>query len=268
MNPSLTARVAGEAQWLRVGVAVGAVAWGANQFVPLLLVYRDDLGLSAATAQATFGLYAAGLVPGLLPRRTVSDRHGRRPVLVAALVASVFGSGLLLVGGQGVGWLFAGRLVAGIASGAAFSAGAAWLKELSPEGAGARRATVAMTAGFAASPLVAGLLAQWAPDRMVVPYVPHLALATGRDRPRRATPSRIRSPGNDRSSRRGASRPAVPVRRCTPGSLGVRVSRDPPRIPPWPCPESARRSGAGLRRARGDAYRAGRYRSAVARSSS
>jgi MFS family permease len=136
MNSSLTARAVSEAQWLRVGVAVGAVAWGANQFVPLLLVYRDDLGLSAATAQATFGLYAAGLAPGLLLGGPFSDRHGRRPVLVAALVASVFASGLLLIGGQGVGWLLAGRLVAGIASGSAFSAGAAWLKELSLEAAG------------------------------------------------------------------------------------------------------------------------------------
>jgi predicted MFS family arabinose efflux permease len=178
MNPSVIARAGGRADWLRVGVAVGAVAWGANQFVPLLLVYRDDLGISSTTAQATFGLYAAGLVPGLLLGGPFSDRHGRRPVLVAALLASVLASGLLLVGGEGVGWLFAGRLVAGIASGAAFSAGAAWLKELSPEAAGARRATVAMTTGFAASPLAAGLLAQWVPAPTIVPYVPHLALAT------------------------------------------------------------------------------------------
>src|SRR3954468_6814718 len=144
----------GPAPWVRVAIAVGAVAWGANQFVPLLLVYRDALGISSATAEATFGLYAFGLVPGLLLGGPFSDRHGRRVVLVAALVASVLASGLLLVGGQGVMWVFAGRLVAGIASGTAFSAGAAWLKELSPDGTGARRATVAMTAGFAASPLV------------------------------------------------------------------------------------------------------------------
>jgi predicted MFS family arabinose efflux permease len=164
--------------WLRVALAVGAVAWGANQFVPLLLVYRDDLGISAATAQATFGLYAAGLAPGLLVGGPFSDRHGRRAVLTAALVASVSASALLLVGGHGVGWLFAGRLVAGVASGAAFSAGSAWIKELSPPAAGARRATVAMTAGFAASPLAAGVLAQWMPARTLVPYVPHLVLAT------------------------------------------------------------------------------------------
>jgi len=164
--------------WLRVGLGVSAVAWGANQFVPLLLVYRDDLGISLATAQATFGLYAAGLAPGLLIGGPFSDRHGRRLVLLAALVTSLAASGLLLAGGDGVGWLFAGRLAAGVASGAAFSAGSAWLKELSPEAAGARRATIAMTSGFAASPLVAGLLAQWAPARTITPYVPHLALAT------------------------------------------------------------------------------------------
>ena len=176
----ITAHVScGVPPWAPVALAVSAVAWGANQFVPLLLLYRDKLGISTATAQATFGLYAAGLVPGLLIGGPFSDRHGRRLVLIAALVASVFASLLLMLGGQGVGWLFAGRLFAGVASGAAFSAGSSWLKELSPDGAGARRATVAMTTGFAASPIAAGVLAQWAPARTMVPYIPHLVLATG-----------------------------------------------------------------------------------------
>jgi len=102
-------------------------------------------------------------------------------VLTAALLASLLASSLLLAGGSAVGWLFAGRLVAGVASGAAFSAGAAWIKELAPAevpGLGARRATVAMTAGFALGPLAAGVLAEWAPAPTVVPYVPHLVLAT------------------------------------------------------------------------------------------
>jgi hypothetical protein len=34
-----------------------------------------------------------------------------------------------------------------------------------------------MTTGFAAGPLVAGILAQWAPARTVLPYLPHLVLA-------------------------------------------------------------------------------------------
>ncbi|HEV3357473.1 MAG TPA: MFS transporter [Pseudonocardiaceae bacterium] len=163
--------------WLRAGIAVAAVGWGANQFAPLLLLYRARLGLSAATVAATFGLYALGLMPALLVGGLLADRHGRRAVLLPALIASVLAGTLLIAGGNTPGLLFAGRLIAGTASGAAFSSGAAWVKELSPAGTGARRLTVAMTAGFAAGPLVAGMLAQWAPLPTVVPYLPQLALA-------------------------------------------------------------------------------------------
>ncbi|MGI5130739.1 MFS transporter [Pseudonocardia sp. CA-107938] len=163
--------------WLGAALAVAAVGWGANQFAPLLLLYRAELGLSAAVVNAAFGLYAVGLVPGLFVGGPLSDRYGRRPVVLAGLVASLVASVLLIVGGaEGVPWLFAGRLVAGFASGAAFSSGAAWIKELSPERAGARRATVAMTAGFAGGPLVAGVLAYAAPLPTTLPYLPHLLL--------------------------------------------------------------------------------------------
>jgi len=167
--------VAPSIAWLRAGIAVAAVGWGANQFAPLLLEYRSRLGLSAATVEATFGLYALGLIPGLLLGGPVSDRFGRRPVLLPALAMSLLGTGLLIAGGWSPGWLFAGRLVAGVESGTAFSSGAAWIKELSPAG-GPRRITIAMTTGFAAGPLVAGMLAQWAPAPAVLPYVPHLLL--------------------------------------------------------------------------------------------
>ena len=166
--------------WWGAGAAVAAVGWGAQQFAPLLLMYRAELGVGAATVQAVFATYVVGLVPGLLFGGPVSDRYGRRPVVLAALAASVAASALLLAGGHGVGWLFAGRLVAGFASGAAFSAGAAWIRELSAgadDERGPRRATVAMTAGFGLGPLVAGVLAQWAPARTVLPYLPHLLLA-------------------------------------------------------------------------------------------
>jgi len=159
---------------------VAVVGWGANQFTPLLLMYRAELGLSATTVQAMFGVYALGLIPGLLLGGPISDSHGRRRVMLPALVMSMLGSALLILGGSAPVWLFAGRLVAGVASGAAFSSGAAWIKELSTGQAdghnpGARRATVAMTTGFAGGPCVAGALAQWAPMPTVLPYLPHLA---------------------------------------------------------------------------------------------
>jgi MFS family permease len=181
-EPSATVRT--RAAWWGPAAAVAAVAWGAQQFAPLLLVYRHELGVGATAVQGAFATYVVGLVPGLLFGGPLSDRYGRRPVVLAALAASAAGSVLLLVGGNGVGWLFAGRLVAGFASGAVFSAGAAWVRELSAvDGSerGPRRATVAMTAGFGLGPLVAGVLAQWAPQgaagRTVLPYLPHVALA-------------------------------------------------------------------------------------------
>jgi MFS family permease len=169
-------------QWWRAALAVAAVGWGAQQFAPLLLLYQARLHLSATVTQATFGLYIFGLIPGLLLGGPFSDRYGRRRVMAPTLVASAVATVLLMFGGAGVGWLFAGRLLAGVASGAAFSSGAAWIKELSsggsPGGAGRgpRRITVAMSAGFGLGPLVAGVLAQWAPAPTVLPYLPHLVL--------------------------------------------------------------------------------------------
>jgi MFS family permease len=81
-----------------------------------------------------------------------------------------------------VALLFLGRLMAGVSSGAVFAAGTAWPREISlapvgtatPSGA-ARRAAIAMTAGFALGPLVAGVLAQWAPASRTLPYLPRIA---------------------------------------------------------------------------------------------
>jgi predicted MFS family arabinose efflux permease len=173
-------------RWLGAGAAVCVVGWGANQFTPMLLLYRARLGLSAPVVEAMFGLYAIGLVPGLLVGGSLSDRIGRRRVVVSAVALSMVAGGVLIAGAHTPGWLFAGRLIMGLASGGAFSAGAAWIKELSappyedaPPGAGARRAGGAMTLGFALGPLVAGVLAQWAPLPAELPYLPQLALAAG-----------------------------------------------------------------------------------------
>jgi hypothetical protein len=173
-------------RWLGAGAAACVVGWGANQFTPMLLLYRARLGLSAPVVEAMFGMYAIGLVPGLLLGGSLSDRIGRRRVVVTAVALSMVAAGVLAAGAHAPGWLFAGRLIMGLASGGAFSAGAAWIKELSappyedaPPGAGARRAGGAMTLGFAAGPLVAGVLAQWAPLPAELPYLPQLVLAAG-----------------------------------------------------------------------------------------
>jgi MFS family permease len=169
--------------WLAAAAGLLGAAWGSNQFTPMLLVYHRTLGLGTGTLEALFGAYAVGLIPGLLIGGRLSDARGRRAIVMPAALLSLAGSVVLAGAGDAVGLLFAGRLLAGVSSGAMFGAGTAWLRELSA-GAGeagrhaaARRAVVAMTAGFAFGPLVAGVLAQWAPHAAVVPYAPHVVLA-------------------------------------------------------------------------------------------
>jgi MFS family permease len=165
--------------WLRVAAAMFAVGWGANQFAAMLLVYREEDGFSSEAVTALFGAYALGLIPALLIVGPISDRMGRRAVMRPVLLLSVVATAVLVVAGGQLWLLLIGRLLAGIASGAAFAPGTAWVKEMSvdaPDGTGARRATLALSAGFGSGPLVAGVIAQWLPHPTVLPYLPHLAL--------------------------------------------------------------------------------------------
>lgn len=156
-----------------------AVGWGANQFAAMLQVYRSEDGASAEAVTALFGAYALGLIPALLIVGPISDRIGRRRVMRPVLILSVVATVILIVGRDDTWLLLLGRLAAGVASGAAFAPGTAWIKELSSDqgaGTGARRATLALSGGFGSGPLVAGLCAEWLPAPTWLPYVPHLVL--------------------------------------------------------------------------------------------
>jgi MFS family permease len=172
------------APWLVAGAMLLCAGWGSNQFTPMLLVYHRALGLSTGTLEAMFGFYALGLVPGLLATGTLSNTLGRRPVVLFAAASGLLGSLALLAAGHSTALLFVGRFLIGLSSGAAFSAGTVWLRELSlrPWGdasdqATARRTVVSMTIGFAFGPLVSGALAQWGPLPRALPYAPHIALS-------------------------------------------------------------------------------------------
>jgi hypothetical protein len=169
--------------WVPVAVALTGIGWGSNQFTPVLLVYARTLGLSTGMLDALFGVYILGLIPGLLIAGPISDARGRRPVTLAAAAVSLAASVLIVAGAHTLVLLFIGRLAAGASSGIVFSAGTSWLREISLPPFGhadtatpARRAAVAMTIGFGAGPLVAGLIAQWAPVPAVLAYVPHLVV--------------------------------------------------------------------------------------------
>jgi len=164
--------------WVACGLLF-ATAFGTNVPTPLLLVYRVELDLAPSTLAAIFGVYALGLAPSLLLGGPASDRYGRTRVLLPAAVG-VAGASLLFLGGASALWLlFAARFVQGLASGAIFSVGSAWLQDQAGTAGAARAAraaSVAQSAGFCLGPLCSGLIAAYGPWPLTLPYLVHVAL--------------------------------------------------------------------------------------------
>ena len=180
LNPDRRQIVARD--WIRVALGMFAVAFGANLFAPLLPAYRITDALNQSQVTFLFAIYVAGLIPALLICGPLSDRLGRRAIIRPALITSAAGSVVLLTGV----WfhfpsLLIGRLIVGISMGMVMAAGASWIKEIAPVAPqiSARRATVALSAGFSLGPLASGLVAEFAPRPDVIPYLVHLALLLG-----------------------------------------------------------------------------------------
>lgn len=165
--------------WLRVCLALFAVGWGANQFAPLLLVYEAQQHLSEQVTTSMFAAYVIGLVPALLLSARLAGRFGHRAILRPIMVLAVLASAVLLVGHWSEAALFIGRVMYGVATGAAMAPGTTWVKELSsdaPAGTGARRAAISLSAGFMGGPLISGPIAQWLPAPEILSYVVHIVL--------------------------------------------------------------------------------------------
>jgi MFS family permease len=159
-----------------------AVAWGGNEFTPLLVMYRLQHGFSAFTVYTFLFAYVIGIVPALLVGGPLSDRLGRRPVMLPATAIAALGSILIAVGADSSVLLLAGRVLTGVSLGIGMAVGGSWVKELSAQdpasspGTGARRAAMSLTAGFALGAGVAGMLAQWAPWPTHLAYLVHVAI--------------------------------------------------------------------------------------------
>ncbi|MEH6803400.1 MFS transporter [Rhodococcus erythropolis] len=154
-----------------------STGWAANHFASLIPVLRVDEGLSHTVLDGVFGIYALGLLPGLLTGGALSDRVGRAVlVLPGALIASL-GTLILLLWHDAPG-LMVGRLVVGIGAGLAIGAGTAWAADLRGK-SGTVMAGVALTSGFALGPLFSGLLAQFAAFPLATPFVVSAVLSVG-----------------------------------------------------------------------------------------
>ena len=171
--------------WRLVAPAMFAVAWAGNEFTPLLVLYKRLNGYGTGTVDVLLGAYVLGIVPALLLGGPLSDRYGRRPLFLPAPFLAMAGSVVLALGHAQVGLLFAGRVLCGVALGLTMAVGTSWVVELSRSepgadpGAGARRASLSLTAGFALGAGVAAALAQWGPWPRQTPFLVNVALTAG-----------------------------------------------------------------------------------------
>lgn len=130
------------------------IAWGGNEFTPLLVMYRQA-GQSAASVDTLLFAYVLGIIPALFLGGPLSDRYGRRAVMLPAPFISMLGSLVLALGAQHFALLFTGRVLSG---------------------AGARRGAMSLTAGFALGAAVAGALAQWGPWPQHLAFLVNIAI--------------------------------------------------------------------------------------------
>ncbi|MFD4726774.1 MFS transporter [Streptomyces seoulensis] len=156
--------------------AVGMM--GTTLPTPLYGLYRERIGFSELIVTVVFAVYAIGVIVALLLAGGASDVLGRRPVLVVALVLSALSAVCFLLEG-GLPLLYLGRVLSGFSAGLFSGTGTAAVLDLAPperRGRAALAATAANMGGLGLGPLVSGLLAQYAPRPLILPFLVHLCL--------------------------------------------------------------------------------------------
>lgn len=192
---------------------------------PLYGLYAGRDGFGTLTITFVFATYAVGVIAALFLVGHLSDHHGRRRLLLPAVLANLVSVVLFLVWRDLPGLLLA-RFVSGLGVGAVTATATAWLAELHSidrPGATSRRAEVvgiaANLGGIGVGPLISGALAEWVGHPLTVPFVvfgvalalsavavafvPETRSVARRDRPR-YRPQRISVPEQGRAPFLGA----------------------------------------------------------------
>lgn len=155
------------ALWLLASILVGFLA-ASSAPSPLYALYRDSWGFSALTLTLVFASYAFALLGAALVFGTFSDHRGRREVVLLALALEIV-STVLFWQADSVVWLFAARIVQGLATGIATSVISAALIDLHTE-RGALVNSVAPMLGMAAGALGTSALVQFSPTHTALVF--------------------------------------------------------------------------------------------------
>ena len=148
---------------IAVLVAIAALQpVGINMFLPAISVMRVDLDTDTTTVQLAVSLYLAATAVGMLIHGPLSDRYGRRPVLLVGLVLYILGS-LVCVFAPTIEVLLVARVVQAFGSSAGMTLSRAIVRDCYDRDRSASMigyVTMGMAIAPAISPGIGGVLSE------------------------------------------------------------------------------------------------------------
>ena len=159
--------------------AFAAIMVGTTLPTPMYALYADRMHFAVLTTTVIYATYAGGVLFALLAFGRWSDAVGRRPMLLAGVTAAL-ASALVFLLADSVPLLLIGRVLSGLSAGLFTGTATAAVIEAAPQAWKTRAAAVATVAnigGLGAGPLLAGLLVQYAPQPLLLPFLIHIGLA-------------------------------------------------------------------------------------------
>ena len=132
---------------------------------PVYTFYESTWGMSTTEVTLIYAVYIGPLVLALLTVGGISDIIGRRPVLVACFAIAAIGM-LVFAVAQNPSWLFAARMIHGLATGGVLGALASGVVDWAPAGHptwGSVAASAGPVFGLAVGGLASGLIVDTLP---------------------------------------------------------------------------------------------------------
>ncbi len=132
--------------------------------MPRLIAQMKNISINEASSYGAWLLFAYAFTQFLCAPMVgnLSDRYGRRPILLCSLLGFAIDY-IFLALAPSYGWLFIGRVIAGI-TGASFTTAAAYIADISTAETRAKNFGMigaAFGLGFIIGPALGGLLAGW-----------------------------------------------------------------------------------------------------------
>jgi MFS family permease len=155
-----------------------AIMVGTTLPTPLYALYSDRMHFAVLTTTVIYATYAGGVLFALLVFGRWSDAIGRRPVLLAGTVFALASAVVFLVA-DSVPLLLVGRVLSGLSAGLFTGTATAAVIEAAPPSWRTRApavATIANIGGLGSGPILAGILAQYAPAPLQLTFFVHIAL--------------------------------------------------------------------------------------------